>query len=163
MNSSLALLLLLLAQTPDVPDWENPEVFERHRESPHASYIPHDPWMLPWPTTRFARPTMFLSTDGVGLLAVGIPMLDVSAYPFLNEDFDAGDAKRQRHTTDVKRRELVTLNLDYKQMGVGGDTSWGGRTHPEYTLPAKGYRYRPRLRPFSTTDPPPMTLSKEKF
>ena len=86
-----------------------------------------------------------------------------SAYPFLNEDFDAGDAKRQRHTTDVKRRELVTLNLDYKQMGVGGDTSWGARTHPEYTLPAEEYRYRYRLRPFSTTDPPPMTLSKEKF
>ena len=90
-------------------------------------------------------------------------MLDVSAYPFLNEDFDAGDAKRQRHTTDVKRRELVTLNLDYKQMGVGGDTSWGARTHPEYTLPAKEYRYRYRLRPFSTTEPAPMTLSKEKI
>ena len=100
---------------------------------------------------------------GVGLLAVGMPVLDVSAYPFLNEDFDAGDAKRQRHTTDVKRRELVTLNVDYKQMGVGGDTSWGARTHPEYTLPAREYRYRYRLRPFSPTDPPPMTLSKEKF
>ena len=100
---------------------------------------------------------------GFRLLAVGMPVLDVSAYPFLNEDFDAGDAKRQRHTTDVKRRELVTLNLDYKQMGVGGDTSWGARTHPEYTLPAKEYHYRYRLRPFLPTDPPPMTLSKEKF
>ena len=40
---------------------------------------------------------------GFRLLAVGMPVLDVSAYPFLNEDFDAGDAKRQRHTTDVKR------------------------------------------------------------
>mgnify|MGYP001822288971 CR=1 FL=1 len=28
---------------------------------------------------------------------------------------------------------LVTLNLDLQQMGVGGDTSWGARTHPEYT------------------------------
>ena len=100
---------------------------------------------------------------GFGLLAVGMPTLGVSAYPFLNEDFDSGDAKRQRHTTDVKRRELVTLNLDYKHMGVGGDTSWGARTHPEYTLPAREYRYRYRLRPFSPTDPPPMTLSKEKF
>ena len=100
---------------------------------------------------------------GFGLLAVGMPTLGVSAYPFLNEDFDSGDAKRQRHTTDVKRRDLVTLNLDYKHMGVGGDTSWGARTHPEYTLPAREYRYRYRLRPFSPTDPPPMTLSKERF
>ncbi len=101
--------------------------------------------------------------DGVGLLAVGLPRLDVSAYPYLNEDFDAGDEKRQRHTTDVKRRDLVTLNLDYKQMGVGGDTSWGARTHPEYTLPAGVYHYRFRLRPFSPTDPAPMKLSKETF
>ena len=63
--------------------------------------------------------------DGVGLLAVGLPLLDVSAYPFLNEDFDAGPRKRQRHTTDVRRRDLVTLNLDEKQMGVGGDTKLG--------------------------------------
>jgi beta-galactosidase len=26
-------------------------------------------------------------------------------------------------------------------MGVGGDDSWGARTHPEYTLPAKQYQY----------------------
>ena len=103
------------------------------------------------------------SDAGVGLLAVGMPLLDVSAYPFLNEDFDAGDTKQQRHTTDVKPRDLVTLNLDWKQMGVGGDTSWGARTHPQYTLPAREYHYRYRLRPFSTTDAPPMQLSKEKF
>ena len=41
MNSSL-VLLLLLAQSSSVPDWENPEVFERHREAPHASYVPYD-------------------------------------------------------------------------------------------------------------------------
>ena len=35
------MLFLLLAQSP-VPDWENPEVFERNREAPHASYIPYD-------------------------------------------------------------------------------------------------------------------------
>jgi beta-galactosidase len=100
---------------------------------------------------------------GVGLLAVGLPLVDVSAYPFLNEDFDPGDAKKQRHTIDVKPRELVTLNIDYRQMGVGGDTSWGARTHPEYTLPARAYHYRYRLRPFSRTDPRPMALSKERF
>ena len=101
--------------------------------------------------------------DGVGLLAVGLPLLDVSAYPFLNEDFDEGPKKRQRHTTDVRRRDLVTLNLDEKQMRVGGDTSWGARTHPEYTLPLMEYSYRFRLRPFSGTDATPAVLSKEKF
>ena len=70
---------------------------------------------------------------------MGLPVVDVSAYPFLNSDFDDGGRKRQRHTIDVSPRDLVTLNLDYRQMGVGGDTSWGARTHPEYTLPAREY------------------------
>ncbi len=100
---------------------------------------------------------------GTGLLAVGLPRLDASAYPFLNSDFDAGDEKRQRHTTDVTPRDLVTLNLDYRQMGVGGDTSWGARTHPEYTLPAVSYSFRIRLRPFSSADADVRTLSRERF
>lgn len=60
--------------------------------------------------------------------------------------------KHNRHTTDVVRRDRITVNLDYRQMGVGGDTSWGARTHPEYTLPARPYTFRFRLRPFSRTD-----------
>jgi beta-galactosidase len=101
--------------------------------------------------------------DGVGLLAVGMPLVDVSAYPFANEDFDEGPEKHGRHTTDIVPRDLVTLNLDYRQMGVGGDTSWGARTHPEYTLPAREYSYRFRLRPFSRTDGDPRNLAREKF
>jgi len=34
-------------------------------------------------------------------------------------------------------------------MGVGGDDSWGARTHPEYTLPAKPYHYRFQLMPYA--------------
>jgi beta-galactosidase len=101
--------------------------------------------------------------EGVGLLAVGMPLLSVSAHHFTMEDFDPGVRKRQRHTIDVRKRPLVRLNLDYKQMGVGGDTSWGARTHPEYTLPAKEYSYSFRLRPFSQRDGTPMELSKQKF
>ena len=33
-------------------------------------------------------------------------------------------------------------------MGVGGDDSWGARTHPEYTLPGKTYGYSFRLTPY---------------
>ena len=55
--------------------------------------------------------------------------------------------KRRRHHTDIERRDLVTLNIDYRQMGVGGDTSWGARTHPEYTLPAAEYVLRFVMKP----------------
>jgi beta-galactosidase len=103
---------------------------------------------------------------GMGLLAVGEPYLGISALPFLNEDFDEGPEKAQRHTFHIERRDLVTLNLDYKQMGVGGDTSWGERAspHPEYTLyPNRIYAYSLRLRAFSSDEHTPLDLSKIKF
>jgi len=79
---------------------------------------------------------------GRGLVVRGDPLFDFSAYPYRNAVFDAGAEKRQRHHTDVTRSDLVTLNIDFRQMGVGGDTSWGARTHSEYTLPAREYVHR---------------------
>jgi len=81
---------------------------------------------------------------GRGLLAVGMPLLGASAWPFGMDDLE-----NATHINKLPRRDFITLNLDYKQMGVGGDDSWGARTHPQYTLPAKPYTYRFRLRPYS--------------
>jgi beta-galactosidase len=106
-----------------------------------------------------------INDKGIGLLAVGRPLLSISAHHFIDEDFDPGQEKRQRHTFHLKKRDLVTLKLDYKQMGVGGDTSWGDRArpHPEYRLPVTEYSYSFRLRPFSEKEGTPMSLSKQKF
>jgi beta-galactosidase len=111
------------------------------------------------------RWTALTNSEGFGLLAVGMPHLSISAHHFLDEDFDPGDQKTQRHTYHIKRRDLVLLKLDYKQMGVGGDTSWGDRAkpHEEYSLPVKEYAYSFRLRPFSKDDLSPLELSKQIF
>jgi len=103
--------------------------------------------------------------QGIGLLAVGNPLLSVGANHFLIDDFENGPEKEQRHPFNLITRKFVTLNLDYKQMGVGGDTSWGerARPHPEYTLYAKEYSYSFRLRPFSRKDGSPWDLSKHTF
>ncbi len=81
---------------------------------------------------------------GVGLLAIGMPLLSVCALHYKAEDLD-GPA----HFYEVQRRDQVYLNLDYRQMGVGGDNSWGARTHPEFTLPGnEKYKYSFILRPY---------------
>ncbi|MFH2000233.1 MAG: glycoside hydrolase family 2 TIM barrel-domain containing protein, partial [Planctomycetota bacterium] len=100
--------------------------------------------------------------EGTGLLICGSPTFDGSALHFLNADFDEGDEKTQRHTTDLKPRNLVALNLDFRQMGVGGDDSWGARPHAEYSLPAKSYVYKIRMRPI-TGDDDPWALSQQVF
>jgi beta-galactosidase len=88
--------------------------------------------------------------DGLGLLAIGAPVLNVSAWPFSMQDLE-----RAEHTHELPRRSAITLNLDHQQMGVGGDNSWGARPHPQYTLPARGsYRYRFRLAPLRKASSP---------
>ena len=103
------------------------------------------------------------NAEGIGLLATGDPVLNVSAYPLLMSDFDPGNSKQQRHAYQIKERDLITLNLDYQQMGVGGDTSWGARPHPQYTIPAREYVYRCRIRPFNLKEQSPMALSNMRF
>jgi beta-galactosidase len=101
--------------------------------------------------------------EGFGLLAVGMPLLSVSAHQFTIEDLDEGLEKHNRHTFDIEPRDLISLNLDYKQMGVGGDNSWGARPHDEYTLPVREYNYSFRLRPFAGGEAGPMKLSQQRF
>lgn len=80
--------------------------------------------------------------DGGGLLAVGMPLLYVSVWPY-----DMPALERGKHIHDLSNGDMVTLNLDYRQMGVGGDNSWGARPHSRYTLPPKPYGYGFRLTP----------------
>jgi beta-galactosidase len=82
--------------------------------------------------------------QGVGLLLVGMPLIDVSAWTFKMEDLEKAD-----HTFNLPTRPNLTLNIDYKQMGVGGDNSWGARTHPEYCLKSQKYYYKFRIKPLS--------------
>jgi len=79
---------------------------------------------------------------GEGLRAAGLApgRLSVSAWPYTMADLSAG-----RHTSDLPLRDTITVNVDHKQMGVGGDNSWGARPHAEYTLPVKSYTYSFKL------------------
>ena len=83
---------------------------------------------------------------GAGLRVTGLPLLSVSAWPFSMSALESAE-----HTFELGRRGGITLNIDYKQMGVGGDNSWGARPHPEYTLPAKPYTYAFRISPLAET------------
>ena len=59
------------------------------------------------------------------------------------------DMEKAKHTHEMERQEFIVVNVDGKQMGVGGDDSWGARVHPQYTLEAKPYQYAFTLRPLA--------------
>lgn len=101
--------------------------------------------------------------DGAGLLVIGEPRLSGSALHYLPGDLDGGDTRGQGHAGELRERDLVALQLDLRQMGVGGINSWGPTALPEYSLDYKEYEFSFRLRPFATSDGPPEKLAKERF
>lgn len=83
-------------------------------------------------------------SDGMGLIAVGMPNIDISNWPYTMTDLE-----KVRHIHELPQRDMISVNIDHKQMDSGGNDSWSTRTHPEYTLPAKPYSYRFRLTPYT--------------
>ncbi len=80
--------------------------------------------------------------DGRGLEAAGMPLLSVSAHFYTTEDME-----QAKHKHEMERRDFVTLNLDYRQTGVGGEDSWGARPLPQHILNPEAFTYSFRLRP----------------
>lgn len=80
-------------------------------------------------------------------------LLNTSVWPFtMSElDFSSEEAGKsasglvpvtKKHGADIKIGNTIQWNIDYLQMGLGGDTSWGRLVHPEYTIPStKNYNY----------------------
>jgi hypothetical protein len=95
--------------------------------------------------------------SGVGLLAVGQPLLNVSAHRYTTADL-----AEARHTYELEPRDEITLNLDYGQAGLGS-ASCGPGTRDEYLLRPEPVQFSVRLRPFSVQDESPMALSKQAF
>ncbi|HEX9599862.1 MAG TPA: hypothetical protein VF985_00090, partial [Mariniflexile sp.] len=66
---------------------------------------------------------------------------ETSAMPYTQESFDDGDQKDQRHPTDIEKQPFIEWQINKIQMGVGGDTSWGAKPHPEYLIQPAIYNF----------------------
>jgi beta-galactosidase len=87
--------------------------------------------------------------------------LSMSAWQLAPQDLDFVAGKKgaesasglvpvtSKHGADLIPRNFITLNIDHKQMGVGGDTSWGRHVHEEYTIKPQAYSYSFWLLPIS--------------
>jgi beta-galactosidase len=77
----------------------------------------------------------------------------MSALHYLTEDFQSevralgGQNDKNRHTIDLKERDLVALEIDCVQQGLGGDDSWWQKPHKAYRLKERVYAYSFLLEP----------------
>ena len=76
------------------------------------------------------RWVVLTNKNGIGLLAQGDPSLNVSAYHYPKKEIEEAD-----YSFKLIRHPQIYLNLDLKQMGVGGVDSWS-----ENAIPLKKYR-----------------------
>ncbi|MDC8002891.1 glycoside hydrolase family 2 TIM barrel-domain containing protein [Aureisphaera galaxeae] len=100
-----------------------------------------------------------VSSNSYTLKATANTLFNTSAWPFSMTELDfTSDEGAQsasglvpvtkKHGADIKISDVVQWNIDYLQMGVGGDTSWGRLVHEEYTIPAdKTYTYSFTIQP----------------
>jgi beta-galactosidase len=91
---------------------------------------------------------------GAGLFAAGQPHLSVNAL-----HHPAADMDQAGHHHQMPARGETYLNLDWRQMGLGGDDSWGALPLEKYRIHPGPLSYRIRLRPIPASEPP-MALSK---
>jgi len=97
--------------------------------------------------------------SGQGKLRIeGLTPFEFSAWDHNQSDIDGGNTRSgiggvnktpAAHPYQVPERDLIRVNIDHRQMGVGGDNSWGARTYEPYLIPPGNYRYTFRLIPFS--------------
>jgi len=81
---------------------------------------------------------MYLSNGSKGIQIVADSLLSMSVWPYTAENI-----QNAKHTNELKNAGFITLNIDLKQMGVGGNDSWSDVAAPleKYQIPAHNYRY----------------------
>lgn len=88
-----------------------------------------------------ARWLKLTGRGGKGLSIYGDPLFNFSAHYYTTEDLD-----KAQHTIDLHERDFITLNLDYRQCGLGSG-SCGPETFPEYRVPAEPFSFSLVLEP----------------
>ncbi|AWX43703.1 Beta-galactosidase [Flagellimonas maritima] len=80
---------------------------------------------------------------GLRIEFVGHP-LSFSAWPFTQEQIE-----KANRIEELIFEETITLNIDYKQMGVGGDNTWNldARPHEAFRIGAKPHAYSFKIIP----------------
>jgi hypothetical protein len=81
------------------------------------------------------------NTANAGVIIFGLPKFNLSTHHYTLENITEAT-----HTYMVKDEGPVTVNIDYKIMGLGGDDSWNPRTHEEYLIKPGSYNFSYILR-----------------
>jgi len=83
-----------------------------------------------------------------GLFISSKQLISFSALHIPLQMLDPLTRANYKHTVDIEQLPETYLHIDMKQMGVGGDNSWGARPHEPYQIPAKEYKFSFTIKPW---------------
>ncbi|WP_315822087.1 beta-galactosidase small subunit family protein [Paraflavitalea speifideaquila] len=124
------------AAAVDVYSMNASQLFHPYPRAQESGYRTEVRWM------------QLVNGKGMGLIAQGNPLISAGVLHFNMDrlEFDR-HAAENNHGGSMINEDKVWWNIDFKQMGVGGDNSWGAKPHAEYWLPYQDYHYSFTLRP----------------
>ncbi|HEY6977914.1 MAG TPA: glycoside hydrolase family 2 TIM barrel-domain containing protein, partial [Chitinophagaceae bacterium] len=88
--------------------------------------------------------------DGSGITIMSTDtLLNIEALPYSPDELFPGMEKDQTHSEELVPDNVVHLDVDLQQMGVGGINSWGALPLEKYRLPYQNYSYSYLIIPFN--------------
>ena len=78
----------------------------------------------------------FTNKSGRGIKIKGLPHVDISAWPYTMSDLETAT-----HDYQLPHRSFYSIQVDYKQRGVGGNNSWGLTPLDKYRLLDSQYSF----------------------
>lgn len=117
---------------PGESTWDRPSGCRVSRWSSKVMDL-HTEYLKPQETGGLTDVRWLAVSDekGKGVALQGNPFFDCTVCPWTPEETQA-----VAHDYELPDTGRTVIRISYKQMGVGGDDTWGAKTHPEYTLPA---------------------------
>jgi len=130
----------------DKIEWYGRGPFESYEDRKESAFVgqyassvadQHFPYIMPQENgnrtdTRWLK--VFSEKDEISIL--GSPLFN-----FTIHDYSPTELFDSKNTTILKKGNKTWLNIDLKQMGLGGDDSWTPRVHNEYLLKEKSYQF----------------------
>ena len=95
---------------------------------------------------------MAVSNGDIGIMIKGSPVFDGSIHQYPYEDLDHVPHGQKHGKLDLRPKDQIDWLIDYKQMGVGGDNSWGATPHSQYILNPSPISFSFTLIPFEDKD-----------
>ncbi len=85
--------------------------------------------------------------NGYGLEFSSATHFEFTVQNYRPEDIAQETRETGMHSVDVPKRDMIGINLDRFQMGVGGNNSWGARPIEKYRYPARAYTFELKIEP----------------